>query len=191
MPETALTPPESTLDLRAELSREQDRLAKLWQAYKSQEDELEQLRRERPIVMDTVATQDRTLAELRREVARLQESGNFKEKFEETARQNRILLIEVENLNRELRNANQILHDREGELAGLREAGASKEHVERLEKDLQAERERLAKLFKVYEEQQADLATAKDRLDRWESWFSRMEPAVTSIAKSFADSPRA
>jgi chromosome segregation ATPase len=178
-------------DARAELRREQDRLAKLWQAYKSQEDELEQLRKERPILVETVAEQDRTIAGLRRDQARLQESGAYKERYEETARQNRVLLIEVENLNRELRTSNQIHADHEKELAELRAVGASKERLEQLERDLLKEQERLAKLFKVYEEQQQELAAAGDRLARWESWFQKLEPAVTSLPRAFADAPRA
>lgn len=178
-------------DVRAELRREQDRLAKLWQAYKSQEDELEQLRKERPVLIDTVAEQDKALAALRREQARLQESGTYKERFEETARQNRVLLVEVEGLNRELRNANQILAGRDAELKELREAGASRERVQQLERDLQKEQERLAKLFKVYEEQQQEFAVARSRLERWEAWFSKMEPTVTALPRFFADAPRA
>src|ERR1051326_7315820 len=94
-------------DPRAELRREQDRLAKLWQAFKNQEDELEQLRRERPVLVETVAEQDRVIAGLRREQAGLKEAANAKDLHEEAERRNRILLIEVENLNREIRNANQ------------------------------------------------------------------------------------
>jgi chromosome segregation ATPase len=172
----------ATDDARAELRREQDRLAKLWQAFKSQEDELEQLRRERPILVETVAEQDRVIAGLRQEQGALKEAAGFKDRHEEADRRNRILLIEVENLNREVRAAHQ-------SLAASEEA--TRERVAAVEADLRKEQERLAKLFKVYEEQQQDLEAAKARLAKWESWFSRMEPAVVALPKFFADAPRA
>ncbi|MEA3204119.1 MAG: hypothetical protein QOI63_1799 [Thermoplasmata archaeon] len=169
-------------DPRAELRREQDRLAKLWQAFKGQEDELEQLRRERPILVDTVAEQDRVIAGLRTEQVALKEAAGFKDRHDEADRRNRILLIEVENLNREVRAAHQAV------AAGEE---AAKQRVAAAEADLLKEQERLAKLFKVYEEQQQELEAARARLAKWESWFGRMEPAITALPKFFADAPRA
>jgi chromosome segregation ATPase len=169
-------------DPRAELRREQDRLAKLWQAYKNQEDELEQLRRERPVLVETVAEQDRAIAGLRREQAALKEAAGFKDRHEESDRRNRVLLIEVENLNREVRAANQAVAAHQKEFA---------DKTAQLEADLRKEQERLAKLFKVYEEQEQEAAAAKARLEKWESWFSRMEPAIVALPKFFADAPRA
>jgi len=183
--------PETVVDPTAELRREQERLAKLWQAYKLQEDELEQLRRERPVLMDTVAEQDKVIATLRGEQATLRDAAAYKEKYEETERRNRVLLIEVESLNRELRATTESLAAHEAELKEFRSVGATKESVQQLQSDLVKEQERLAKLYKVYEEQEAELKAAKAHLAKWESWFSRMEPAITALPKFFADAPRA
>ncbi|MFO1534485.1 MAG: hypothetical protein ABR586_02345 [Thermoplasmatota archaeon] len=178
-------------DPAAELAREQERLAKLWQAYKLQEDELEQLRRERPVLLDTVAEQDKAISALRREQTDLRDAAAYKEKHEETERRNRVLLIEVESLNREVRATTQALARQEAELGELRSVGATKESVLQLQADLLKEQERLAKLFKVYEEQEQEFKAAQARLAKWESWFSRMEPAVVALPKFFADAPRA
>jgi chromosome segregation ATPase len=178
-------------DAAAELRREQDRLAKLWQAYKLQEDELEALRRERPALKQTLDDQERTIAGLRRQQNLLQESAAYKDRHEEADRRNRILLIEVENLNRELRAAQKDLAAHESELNALRSMGVTQETAVQLQQDLQKEQERLAKLFKVYEEQEQELKNAQARLEKWESWFSRMEPAIVALPKFFADAPRA
>jgi chromosome segregation ATPase len=169
-------------DVRAELRREQDRLAKLWQAFKNAEDELEHLRKERPVMLETVADQDRSMAKLRSEMAQLREQAGHSDRAEELERRNRILLIEVENLNREMRAAQHSLEQHaKGESA----------HVASLEADLRKEQERLAKLYQVYEEREAELKAAQARLAKWESWFSRMEPAIVALPKFFADAPRA
>ncbi|HUR63802.1 MAG TPA: hypothetical protein VM241_04900 [Candidatus Thermoplasmatota archaeon] len=184
---------ESTLiaDPAAELRREQDRLAKLWQAYKLQEDELQHLRKERPQVADAVAQQELAIANLRRQIAELKDDAAYKEKHDESARQNKILLIEVENLNRELRAANQALADHQAQLGEFAAVGATKESVVQLQTDLLREQERLAKLYQAYQAQEHELADAKARLAKWESWFTRMEPAITALPKFFSDAPRA
>ncbi|HEX2066723.1 MAG TPA: hypothetical protein VHI93_07920 [Candidatus Thermoplasmatota archaeon] len=158
-------------DASAELRREQERLAKLWQAFKAQEDELEHLRKERFLLKEALAEQERAIAGLREEQATLRQAATHKELHEEAERRNRVLLVEVEGLHRDLR--------------------AATERTQAAEADLLKEQERLAKLFKVYEEQQQELAAARARLDRWESWFSRMEPAIVALPKFFADAPRA
>jgi chromosome segregation ATPase len=184
---------ETTLltDPAAELRREQDRLAKLWQAYKLQEDELNHLRKERPQVADAVAQQELAIANLRRQITELKESAAYQEKHDEMARQNKILLIEVENLNREVRAAQAALADHQGQLGEFHAIGVTKESVVQLQTDLLREQERLAKLYKAYQEQEQELTDAKARLAKWESWFTRMEPAITALPKFFADAPRA
>jgi len=177
--ETTLLTPDDTA---AELRREQDRLAKLWQAFKNQEDELEHLRKERPVMLETVAEQDRAMAKLRAEMATLRQEAGHGDRADELERRNRILLIEVENLNRELRTASHSLEQH---------AKGESDHVASLEADLRKEQERLAKLYQVYEEREAELKAAQARLAKWESWFSRMEPAITALPKFFADAPRA
>jgi chromosome segregation ATPase len=175
---------------RAELLKEQDRLAKLWEAYKAQEDELSNLRREAPLLQERLVERERALESLRREVARLEPLSRYKSEYESAVRENQSLRVEVESLNRELRRLTDSTRAMEVELVQLREDAASKARVAELQGALDAERERLAKLYKVYEEQSVELAESATRLDRWESWFQRVEPAMSSLCRSASDAPR-
>lgn len=185
---TAASDVEST---RSELAKEQERLAKLWEAYKVQEDELANLRREAPILQERVNERERALESLRREVARLEPLSRYKSEYESTVRENQSLRVEVESLGRELRRLTDQVREQEAEMVHLREDAASKSRVAELQGSLDAERERLAKLYKVYEEQAADLKQSSGRLERWEAWFQRVEPSLTAICRSAADAPRA
>jgi chromosome segregation ATPase len=177
--------------LRTELRREQERLAKLWEAYKSQEDELANLRREWPILQERLNERERALESLRREVARLEPLSRYKQEYDAAVRENQTLRVEVESLNRELRRTADQLRDLEAETVRLREDAGSKARLAEMQGHLDAERERLAKLYKVYEEQAAELARSTSRLDKWEAWFQKVEPALTAICRAAADAPRA
>ncbi|MCA1819144.1 MAG: hypothetical protein LC620_03690, partial [Halobacteriales archaeon] len=177
--------------VRSELAREQERLAKLWEAYKAQEDELANLRRESPIMVERLAERERALESLRREVARLEPLGRYKSEYEAAVRENQTLRVEVESLSREARRSGDQVREMEGEMVRLREDAGSRGRVAELQGSLDAERERLAKLYKVYEEQAEELKQSAGRLDRWESWFQKVEPALTSICRAASDAPRA
>lgn len=185
---TAAADVEST---RAELAKEQERLAKLWEAYKAQEDELANLRREAPILQERVLERERALESLRREVARLEPMSRYKSEYDAAVRENQTLRVEVEGLNRELRRISDLLREQEGQMAALREDAASKSRVAELQGALDAERERLAKLYKVYEEQAEDLKRSTGRLDRWEAWFQKVEPSLSAMCRAASDAPRA
>lgn len=173
--------------LRGELAREQDRLAKLWEAYKAQEDELGQLRRD----AEGVASAQRTVESLRREVARLEPLSRYKSEYDATVRENQTMRIEVENLNRDLVRMSDQMRDAEAEMVQLREAGVSKTRVTDLEHALDEERERLAKLYKVYEEQAQELRESAARLVAWEDWVQKVLPPMETLGRHAPNAPRA
>lgn len=177
--------------LRGELAREQDRLAKLWEAYKTQEDELNQLRRDAPAFAERAASAERTAESLRRDVARLEPLSRYKSEYDAVVRENQTLRVEVESLNRDLVRSQDTLRDWETEMASLRESAGSKGRVAELEGQLNDERERLAKLYKVYEEQAEDMKSNTARLDAWESWFQKVLPAMETICRNAGTAPRA
>lgn len=177
--------------MRGELAREQDRLAKLWEAYKAQEDELAQLRRDTPGLVERVATAERTSESLRREVARLEPMARYKSEYDTAIRENQTMRVELESLNRDLVRMQDQVRDSEAEMAELREGAASKGRVSELEGLLNDERERLAKLYKVYEEQAADLKESNGRLDAWEAWVQKVLPAMETLCRHAGNAPRA
>jgi chromosome segregation ATPase len=176
---------------RKDLEREQDRLSKLWAAYKAQEDELERLRRDSPLLQERLVDRERTIESLRKELQRLEPLARYKNEYDAVLKENQSLRVEVEHLGRELRSAHEDLDALNNEAVRLREDASSKTRVRELEGELEGERERLAKLYKVYEDREAELRDSSARLDRWESWFQRIEPSMTTLCRAASDAPRA
>ena len=189
--ETSLESAAEVDRVMGELRREQERLAKLWDAYKAQEDELNRLKRDAPLLQERLADRERQVESLRRDVARLEPLSRYKSDYDAAVRENQVLRVEVDNLNRELRRVQDDQRRSDAELVRLREDAVSKSRVQEMERLLEEERERLAKLYKVYEEQEAAAKDARARLEAWESWFGRIEPAMALLCRSVPDAPRA
>lgn len=154
--------------LRTELAAEQERLRKLWDAFKVQEDELAQLRNTAPTLASTPPPADtRATESLRREIDLL--TGDLRRAAE---------------AQRTLEEENQALRESMRDHSDL---GHSKS---RLESELAEERERLAKLFAVYEEVDAERARLASRLKEWEAWFHGASPHIEELARSIHGAPR-
>lgn len=176
--------------MRRELEAEQARLAKLWDAYKAQEDELNRIKRDYPDLEARVADRERQIESLRREVARLEPLSRYKTDYDTVVKENQGLRGEVDHLDAELRRASDSLRAMEHEMAMLREDAASKTRVAELEKALEDERERLAKLYKVYEELEADSKVNAERMGQWEEWFRSVQSAMKVVGNSVERAPR-
>lgn len=159
--------------VKAELAREQERLRKLWDAFKAQEDELSRLRATggASTALHSTSTQSsaadqRTIESLRREVDLL--AGDLRRAGEQQRR------LEEENV-------------------GLREQSREREAVERrasqAQSDLEQERERLAKLYVVYEEVEAERARLEQHLKEWDSWYHGVAPHLAEICRSIGGAP--
>jgi len=151
--------------LRDELAREQERLRKLWDAFKSQEDELARLRAQ-PLASASGAADSATVASLRRE---------------------------VELLTGDLRRAGEQQRRLEEESVALREAAKSSDEVARraagLQSELEQERERLAKLYVVYEEVEAERARLEQHVKEWDAWYHGVAPHLAEICRSIGGAP--
>ena len=172
---------------RRELDRERERFTQLWAAYKAQEDELEGLKRQ----LGVVGEQGRTVASLKEEVERLRSAAARADEAQKAVRENQVLRVEVENLNRQVRSTQEQLDGQNAEFLGLRETATRITRLETVDKDLQIERERLAKLYKVYEERAQDIRDLQAKLDNWEAWFQKMEPHMSMLCRMTGDAPRA
>ncbi len=176
--------------LRAELDQEQARLEKLWDAYKAQEDELQRLKRDYPLMEEKLFERERTIESLRREVAKLEPLSRYKSDYDEAVAANEALKRELDEMDEELKRAAAALRDMEAEAASLRELAPAKHRVEELERELAEERERLAKLYKVYEDLEAEKKDGDERLEEWERWYSQFRPVLDSAADRGRVAPR-
>ncbi|MEK6975354.1 MAG: hypothetical protein AABY18_03320 [Candidatus Thermoplasmatota archaeon] len=150
--------------VRAELAREQERLRKLWDAFKTQEDELSRLRTAAPATLN--ASDGRGSESLRREVELL--TGDLRRAAEGQKR---------------LEDENQV----------LRENGRAHSETNRrltsVEGELAEERERLAKLYAVYEEVEGERKKLESRLKEWDAWFHGAAPHIEELARSIHGAP--
>ena len=158
--------PNDVESLRAELAREQERLRKLWDAFKSQEDELSRLKSTSTLSSTTAVADARTVDSLRRE---------------------------VELLTGDLRRAGEQQRRLEEESVALREQAKTTGEVARraasIQSDLEQERERLAKLYVVYEEVEAERARLEQHLKEWDSWYHGVSPHLAEICRSIGGAP--
>ena len=175
---------EGAAEAQRELEREQDRLAKLWDAYKIQEDELERLKRDYPLMEEKMFERDRQIDNLRRELSRLEGSARYKDQYEDAAAQNDKLRGEVDHLETELERALRTIEGLEGEVDSLRANEADAGRLAELESQLAEEQERLAKLYRVYEDVEAEKKDLAQRLADWETWFSRVRPSFEATGKA-------
>jgi len=153
--------------LRSELEREQERLRKLWDAFRVQEDELNRLKAATPTTA-LAAGDGRASESLRREIDLL--TGDLRRAAEAQKR--------LEDENQELRdNAKQ-----HAEVA---------RRIPLLEAELAEERERLAKLYAVYEEVETERVKLAGRLKEWDAWFHGAAPHIEELARSIHGAPHA
>lgn len=176
--------------LRRELEAEQARLAKLWDAYKAQEDELNRLKRDYPQLEERLHDRDRTIETLRREIARLEPLSRYKTDYDTVVKENQALRGEVDHMEAELRRAADTIRSLEHEATLLREDAASKSRVQELERQLEEERERLAKLYKVYEELESDSKVVGERVAAWEEWFRSVQSGMRVVGNAVDRAPR-
>lgn len=164
--EVHATDPNDLESVRAELAREQERLRKLWDAFKSQEDELSRLKSTSTLSSTSAAADARTVDSLRRE---------------------------VELLTGDLRRAGEQQRRLEEENVGLREQAKTSDEVARraasIQSDLEQERERLAKLYVVYEEVEAERARLEQHLKEWDAWYHGVSPHLAEICRSIGGAP--
>lgn len=152
--------------LRAELAREQERLRKLWDAFKSQEDELSRLRSTSTLSSTSAAADARSVDALRREVELLQG---------------------------DLRRAGEAQRRLEDESVLLREQAKARDEADRraagLQSELEQERERLAKLYVVYEQVETERARLEGHIKEWDAWYHGVSPHLAEICRSIGGAP--
>lgn len=155
LPET-VTESRST-DVRQQLATEQKRLAKLWDAFKKQEDEYRAVERERDELW-----------------ARVQDLEKVASVLGDSPTKTAARLTHLETENERLRR-------------DVSEIGA------RLEENRNAfydEQQRLAKLYKVYEDTEAQLERAQKELDRLNNRVASRTKAATASASQSKPKPK-
>jgi len=185
-----------------ELEKEKDRLVKLWDAYKNQEESLaiqekrvaeleEKLRTTDQVKMQF--EQDAT-ARIRTLTQKLEEREQGIQQIEDLRQQVmrfdtiRTQLEEnVDRMRSDLITKDEVIRSLEkqvDELAKFQQFAEFKSKFEEVSTEYEKEKERLTKLFRLYEETEAENKTIKQELHEWQSWFDSNEELFTKLFTS-------
>lgn len=173
-----------------ELEQEQERLAKLWDAYKAQEDELERVKRDYPLMEEKLFERERTIETLRKEIARLEPLAQSKAERDAFEKENKKLQSEITIVERRLEKAMDAIDILEKDVTALRALEKDRHKLQTLESELEEERERLAKLYSVYESLEAEKNGIEGKLLDWEAWFDQVRPSLQGACSALKTVPQ-
>jgi exonuclease SbcC len=185
-----------------ELEKEKERLVKLWDAYKNQEEmllsqekktqELEQKLREteqslKKVEEDTAARIDTLTRELKEKENELLQFQEYKERIMEFDNIRNQLEESVHNLKQEIKTKDETIKSLQKEVEDLREFqkyADFKEKYESISQEYEKEKERLRKLYNLYEELENENKKLKAEVKGWQEWFDSNEEIFTKLFSS-------
>jgi len=185
-----------------ELDKEKERLVKLWDAYKSQEEALAAAERNAADVESQlrdnqqarlsferdanarIQTLAHKLEEHDREVAQVEDLRQQTLKFDTIRRQ---LEENVDRMRTEISAKDDVIRNLEhqvNDLKGLEQFAGFKAKFEDASTELEKEKERLTKLFRLYEETESENKELKSEVLKWQDWFGANEDLFTRLTSS-------
>ena len=172
-----------------ELEKEKERLIKLWDAYKNQEEELSNTEKriaefenkmketeasKRELESDLTARINTLNVKLEENENKSREFDEYRNKCDEFDGVRDQLESEVHGLKNELDVKDQTINSMQkqvGELEGCKEYAEYKDKFDDLSVQYEKEKERLTKLYHLYEETEAECKNLKEEVKNWEKWF--------------------
>jgi len=174
----------------AELEKEKERLVKLWDAYKNQEEELSSVEKkineyeERAKIAEASKKQledDYTarINTLSQKLDEYQDKANnfedYKRRYEEFDQirhnmEQQIHTLEEENINKT--NNLNVLNEEINKLKNLENYAQYKEKYEEVCTEYEKEKERLTKLYHLYEETDNECKRLKEETNSWKEWYN-------------------
>ncbi len=185
-----------------ELEKEKERLIKLWDAYKNQEESLsaqekrvveleERIRDTEQMHMQferdaTVRIQTLTqkLDERAQAVQQMDDMKQQVMRFDTIRTQ---LETNLDKMHGELTTKDEVIQGLERqveELRGFEQFADFKPKFEAVSMEYEKEKERLTKLFRLYEETESENKQLKEELRNWQSWFATNEELFTKLFTS-------
>jgi len=172
-----------------ELEKEKERLIKLWDAYKNQEEELsstekkiaqyeEQARMvessKRQLEDDLTARINLLTNKIEENEEKIQRFDEYKNRVDEFDTVRNRLEGEIYALKEEINNKNTTITTLEKQAIELKEHEKNSEYkarYENLNTEYEKEKDRLTKLYQLYEETDAECKRLKDDNHNWQKWF--------------------
>jgi chromosome segregation ATPase len=185
-----------------ELEKEKERLIKLWDAYKNQEESLssqekrvseleERLRDTEQMHMQferdaTVRIQTLT-QKLDERAQAVQQMDDLKQQVMRFDTIRTQMESNVDRIRGELATKDEVIRGLERqveELRGFEQFADFKPKFETVSMEYEKEKERLTKLFRLYEETETENKQLKEELRGWQSWFDTNEELFTRLFSS-------
>lgn len=187
-----------------ELEKEKERLIKLWDAYKNQEEELSNAEKKVNEFEERVRESEASKKQLEEDLtARIEtlnqkleeyeEKANrfneFKSKSEEFDNIRNQLEREIHDLKEENQQKETIINDmneKVKELSGKEDFSQFKDKYEEMTVEYEKEKERLTKLYQLYEETDFECKRLKKENQEWDNWYNSNKEI---FSKLFSSSP--
>ena len=185
-----------------ELEKEKDRLVKLWDAYKNQEEALSSQEKKaldlEEKLRETIQDKTRFEEDVNARIATLTQKLRDKEHETEQLEEFKQRIQEFDTIRNDLEDT---IHGLRGQMNGKDETICSLEaqvqelrKFEKLEgiqtkfddlsREYEKEKERLTKLFRLYEETDAENQRLKKEVKQWQEWFESNEELFTKLFSS-------
>lgn len=173
-----------------ELEKEKERLIKLWDAYKNQEEELSSTEKkiadyeERVRMAETskkqleddltsrINTLSKKLEENQDKATRFDE---YRERCEELENIRNQLEYEINTLRQDNTNKENLINDLNQQISELRNMENYSEYKEKYEgmaAEYEKEKERLTKLYHLYEETDSECKSLSEQNKNWQNWYN-------------------
>ena len=195
---------ESSKKYSEELEKEKERLIKLWDAYKNQEEELSNTEKKlaeyegrakaaeasKGQIEDDYNARIQTLEQkLQENEDKVSQYDEFRQKCEEfdTTRNN--LEQEIHTLKEENKHKETEIEKLNTELGQMKEMENYEEYKDKYEEinaEYEKEKERLTKLYQLYEETDTECKRLKEENKNWESWYNNK---MDMFNKLFTNAP--
>ena len=195
---------ESSRKYSEELEKEKERLIKLWDAYKNQEEELSSTERRIAEFENRAKTSELTQKQMENDYAariktlelKLAENENkanqlddYKVRYEEFNNIKNNLETELHNLKEENERKEKEINDlniKVDEMKEMENYTQYKEKYEEVNAEYEKEKERLTKLYKLYEETEKECKRLKEENANWQNWYNQN---MNTFNKLFSAAP--
>jgi len=172
-----------------ELEKEKERLIKLWDAYKNQEEELSATEKKITEYEEKIRTAEAEKKQLEEDLTarintlnqKIQENENKAQKFdeyktrvEEFDEAHNRMEEEIHNLKNDMTKKDETittLQKQLDELKNYEKYSEYKDKYESLNAEYEKEKERLTKLYQLYEETDTECKKLKEENNNWQKWF--------------------
>jgi len=182
-----------------ELEKEKERLIKLWDAYKNQEEELSATEKKvaeyeerariaeaskRQLEEDLTARINTLSQKIEENEGKANEFDEYKQRCEEFDTIRNQLEREIQTLKEENTNQEDMINNLNNQISELREMENYAEYKEKYEgtaAEYEKEKERLTKLYQLYEETDSECKRLNKENKSWQNWYDSNKEVFTKL----------